>query len=155
VFQFGVSNDVPVAGDWNGDGIASPGVFRNGEWRLDEDGDGAFTPLDAKVKFGAKGWQPVVGDWNGDGRDDLGIFHEGRWILDTNGNRQIDPDDLRLQRGQKGDQPVAADFNGDGVDEPAAVSHVNKEESIPTATEVPPQDHASGKGSTSSERGAA
>ena len=38
--MFGGSSDVPIAGDWNGDGIRSIGVFHNGKWHFDMDGDG-------------------------------------------------------------------------------------------------------------------
>ena len=34
VFRYGVSGDRAVAGDWNGDGISSIGVFRDGTWRV-------------------------------------------------------------------------------------------------------------------------
>ena len=47
VFHYGEPGDVPVAGDWNGDGIKQIGVFHDGQWYLDIDGDGKFTEHDA------------------------------------------------------------------------------------------------------------
>ena len=64
VFRYGISLDLPVAGDWNGDGIRSIGVFRAGTWLLDMDGDGRHTNRDAVIEFGADGDLPVVGDFN-------------------------------------------------------------------------------------------
>jgi len=119
VFQFGGSNHLPIAGDWNGDGIRSVGVFRDGKWHFDMDGDGRWSEGDQTAVFGQKGDLPVVGDFNGDGIEEIAIFRNGRWIIDTNGNRQIDAADQVVELGQAGDLPVAGDFNGDGVDEPA------------------------------------
>jgi serine-aspartate repeat-containing protein C/D/E len=114
VFHYGVAGDRAVVGDWNGDGIDTIGVFRDGTWWLDVDGDGRFTDRDRVVQFGQAGDIPVVGDWNGNGITNLGVYRQGRWILDTNGNRQIDPGDLVVELGGADDLPVVGDFNGDG-----------------------------------------
>jgi uncharacterized surface anchored protein len=119
VFQYGTSRDVPVTGDWNGDGIAAIGVFRDGKWVLDTDGDGVLTSADTLVAFGEQDDVPVVGDWNGDGVDDLGVFKNGKWRLDSNGNRELDAHDKAFELGEQGDHPVAGDWDGDGADEGA------------------------------------
>jgi hypothetical protein len=119
VFQFGASQDIPIAGDWNGDGIRSIGVFRDGKWHFDMDGDGRWSAGDKTAEFGEKGDLPVVGDYNGDGVEEIAVFRGGQWIIDSNGDRQIDSSDQRLNIGQPGDIPVAGDFDGDGTDEPA------------------------------------
>ena len=119
VFRFGGPTDFPIAGDWNGDGITSIGVFREGIWYLDVDGNGRPSMKDLEVSFGAAGDQPIVGDWNGDGVDDLAIYRDGVLIMDSNGNGRVDDSDRRLTIGQPGDQLVAGDFDGDGVDEVA------------------------------------
>ncbi len=118
VFQFGVSHDIPLVGDWNGDGVATIGVFRDGLWKLDDNGDGRWTAEETVVQFGRPGDLPVVGDWDGDGIDDLAVFRAGKWILDTNGNRTIDPQDKVISFGREGDLPVAGDWDGDGTDDP-------------------------------------
>jgi hypothetical protein len=118
VFQFGGSTDVPIAGDWNGDGISSIGIFRDGKWHFDMDGDGRWSEGDKTATFGQRGDIPVVGDFDGDGIDEIGIYRSGKWIIDSNGNRQIDPGDRTFELGAAADQPVVGDFNGDGVDEP-------------------------------------
>ena len=38
----GYPGDVPVAGDWTGDGIAKIGIYRQGQWYLDKNGNGAW-----------------------------------------------------------------------------------------------------------------
>jgi hypothetical protein len=118
VFNYGTPHDVPLVGDWNGDGTDTIGVFRDGQWYLDVDGDGKWTSVDKTHRFGQKGDVPVVGDFNGDGIDDLAIFRGGVWYLDTNGNGQIDPQDKTLALGETGDVPVTGDWDGDGRQEP-------------------------------------
>jgi hypothetical protein len=117
VFNFGVTGDHPVSGDWAGNGVDCIGVFRDGQWQLDVDGDGHFTPVDRRADFGRRGDVPVVGDWDSDGIDELGVYRAGEWILDTNRNYRIDTEDRRVHMGQRDDKPVVGDWNGDGRDQ--------------------------------------
>lgn len=115
IFQYGAKDDVAVTGDWNGDGITEIGVYRNGSWYLDMDGDGRWDETKDKLVQGrAGGYLPVVGDWNGDGIDNIGVFADGTWILDSDGDYRYDK---TLHHGQKGDKPVTGDWDGDGVDD--------------------------------------
>jgi hypothetical protein len=116
VFQYGEKNDIAVTGDWNGDGIYTIGIFRNGTWFLDMDGDGRFGKGDVVCQFGQEGDIPVVGDWTGDGITKLGVYRDGKFYLDTNNNRQIDATDKVIALGHAGDKPVAGDWTGDGID---------------------------------------
>lgn len=118
VFRFGMEGDVPVTGDWTGSGVATIGVFHDGMWYLDIDGDGKWSDADVAVKFGEAGDIPVVGDWTGDGIKKLGVYRKGTWILDVNNNRQIDANDVRIQLGTENDIPVVGDWTGDGIDKP-------------------------------------
>jgi len=118
VFQYGSADDVPVTGDFNGDGVTNIGLYRAGTWYLDIDGNGRWGPDDVYIEnFGTAGDLPVVGDFNGDGVDQLGIYSDGTWRLDTNDNRRLDDGDEVRHLGTAGDKPVVGDFNGDGVDE--------------------------------------
>ncbi len=119
VFHYGVEGDFPVVGDWNGDGIQAIGIFRQGRWNLDMDGNGRWTEVDDVADYGQKGDIPVVGDFNGDGVDEIGFFRNGKFYLDTNGNRQLDETDHVIELGRAGDFPVAGDFDGDGKDDVA------------------------------------
>ena len=115
VFHFGGAGDRAVTGDWNGDGISTIGVFVNGRWRLDLDGNGKFTDKDIKAEFGESGDIPIVGDFNGDGVDEIGVYRNGVFYLDTNGNGELDETDQIIASDRVG-IPVAGDFNGDGTD---------------------------------------
>jgi hypothetical protein len=118
VFLYGLPGDHPVVGDWNGDGIDTIAVFRDGRWHRDIDGDGKWTNSDVRDGFGQKGDKPVVGDFNGDGIDELGVFRDGTWYIDTNGNGVIDPEDTVIELGRAGDIPVVGDWDGNGTSDP-------------------------------------
>ena len=119
VFHFGAVGDRPVAGDWNGDGVATIGVFAGGRWHLDSDGDGEFNDVDEEKTFGAVGDIPVVGDFNGDGIDELGVYRGTQFILDTNRNFRIDDGDKVLPAPPG--RPVVGDWDGDGIDDVGVV----------------------------------
>ncbi|MCS7238046.1 MAG: SpaA isopeptide-forming pilin-related protein [Thermoguttaceae bacterium] len=138
VFFFGGSGAVPITGDWNGDGITNIGIFADGRWILDTDGDGRLTATDLVIEgFGQPGDLPVIGDWNGDGVDDLGLWRSGVFYLDSDGDRQLGAQDKVLAQGEPGDIPVAGDFNGDGTTE-VGVYRPNGLKSPRVAREAPP-----------------
>jgi hypothetical protein len=106
-----------VVGDWNGDGRRKVGIYRQGVWLLDWDGDGELTSADRKFNFGGlPGDLPVVGDWTGDGRDKIGVYRGGAWILDVNGNGIFEPalDRVLNFGGVPDDIPLVGHWNGKG-----------------------------------------
>ncbi|GFE56720.1 hypothetical protein [Geobacter sp. AOG1] len=118
-FTFGMPGDIPVTGDWNGDGRKKIGVYRNGQWYLDMNGNGVFDPgVDAIYNFGNPGDVPVTGDWNGDGRTKVGVYKNGEWYLDLNGNGAWDgtpTDGLYSFGGLTEDVPVTGNWTGTGT----------------------------------------
>ena len=53
------------------------GVYVNGAWYLDDNGNGVFeSGIDKAYGFGGAGYTPVVGDWNGDNRTKIGVFQQ-------------------------------------------------------------------------------
>lgn len=118
VFRHGMSRDLPVAGDWNGNGVDTIGAFRDGRWRLDTNGDGRLDEEDQQFSFGRAGDRPVVGDWDGDGIDQIGIVRNGSWMLDSNGSGELDLLDQVFGLGDVTENPLAGDWNGDGIDQP-------------------------------------
>ena len=62
VFNFGLTGDLPVVGNWNANGRKRIGVYRGGQWFVDTNGNGAFDPAGDQIfNFGLPGDQPVVG----------------------------------------------------------------------------------------------
>ena len=117
-FGFGNSTDLPVTGDWNGDGVTDVGVFRNGQFYLDRNGNHKWdSSVDAYFSFGTSSDQPLSGDWNGDGKTDVGVYRDGYFYLDANGNRKWDGvagGDYYFGFGAANDIPISGDWNGDG-----------------------------------------
>ncbi|MEM7456719.1 MAG: SdrD B-like domain-containing protein, partial [Planctomycetota bacterium] len=118
VFGTGEREDVPVTGDWNGNGIRSIGIFNGGTWKLDVNGDGEFDHTDVTANFGRAGDIPLIGDFNGDGVEEIAVYRSGTWLIDTNGNLEFDATDRTFKLGGAGDKPVVGDWDGDGKDEP-------------------------------------
>jgi hypothetical protein len=110
VISFGEPGDIPVVGDWNGNGVHTIGVVRGNRWLL-KNSNRAGAP-DHDFTFGQPGDIPVVGDWNGSGRSWIGMVRDGRWLLRSSlsaGNPHFD-----FNFGGSG-YPVTGDWNGDGV----------------------------------------
>jgi len=121
-YNFGITGDIPVSGDWNNDGISEIGVFRNSThlFYLDYNGNGAWNgaSIDRQYNFGIAGDIPVTGDWNLDGRTEIGVFRNSTHLfyLDYNGNGVWNGavTDRSYNFGISGDIPVSGDWNIDG-----------------------------------------
>jgi hypothetical protein len=116
---FGFQNccATPIVGDWDGDGVDSPGVNVSGSrWLLS---DGYDNVVDYDFTFGLAGDRPVVGDWNGDGIDTIGVVRGSTWYLRnslTSGTA-----DIAFGFGNPTDKVVAGDWDGNGIDTPGVV----------------------------------
>jgi hypothetical protein len=119
VFQYGSEGDKAFSGDFSGDGITKIGVYRNGKWLIDYNGNGRLDSEDIEKTQKSDnnaaivtGGIPVVGDWNGDGIDKIGMYADGVWHHDTDGDFEFD---TKIEFGEAGDMPIAGDFAGDGT----------------------------------------
>jgi hypothetical protein len=79
VVNWGLSTDIPVSGDWNGDGMGDVGVFRPSTHRFYLKNGTRNTT----VNLGLSTDIPVSGDWNADGMGDVGVFRNSihRFVL--------------------------------------------------------------------------
>jgi hypothetical protein len=109
----------PLAGDFNGDGVTTPGWFTNGVFVL----YGATASGDTvRFRYGRPGDVPVAGDWTGDKRDTVGVVRNGRQWLLRDSNTPGDADRTFVYGGWLGrDRPVAGDWTGKGYDAPGIV----------------------------------
>jgi hypothetical protein len=116
--QFGTSTDLPVVGDWNGDGIVTIGFYRSstGEFFLrDTNSPGS---ADHYLVLGSAGDTPIAGDWDGDGIDGVGVFRPSNGLIYLKNNLTTGFADFTMVLGTPGDVGMAGDWNGDGKDSP-------------------------------------
>ena len=114
--------EIPVQGDWNGDGTTKMGVYLNGTWLLDYNGDGVWDAGDLTIVFGNGDYTPIVGDWNHSGFSKIGLYKinepsQGTFLLDYNGNGVWnDGVDINCtwRSTTAGDKPVIGDWTHDG-----------------------------------------
>jgi hypothetical protein len=110
--------DLPVVGDFDGDGINDPAVARFGaeettspiRWIVLLSGGGVLD-----VEFGETSDVPLTGDIDGDGRTDLVVWRPGSpstwFVLSTTGGfGEVDFGDS----GANADTPALGDVDGDG-----------------------------------------
>jgi hypothetical protein len=100
---------VAIAGDWNGDGVDTTGVFRpsNGALYLKNQNNTGFA--DIQINYGLAGDKPVVGDWDGNGTDTIGILRGNLFYL-RNANT-IGFADIVLALGNPGDMPISGNWD--------------------------------------------
>jgi dipeptidyl aminopeptidase/acylaminoacyl peptidase len=100
--QFGSVGDLPVTGDWDGDGKDSIGVFHNGVFNLTND----FFETNGSSVFGVIGDLPLSGDWTGVGSRRLGLFHPSTATMTLETKLGEGPD-INFTFGSASDLPVA------------------------------------------------
>lgn len=112
--RFGRPGDLPVCGDWNGDGTQTIGVYRpsTSTFYLTESGIPFHLAVAHTVQFGRAGDKPVVGDWDGDGTTDIGVWRPSNhtFYLASHFGAPVWVHSF----GRSGDLPVAGDWDGDG-----------------------------------------
>ena len=112
-FTYGVAGDVPLLGDWDCDGVDTPGMFRPTTGFVYLSDRNVTSVADIEFFLGIPGDVPVAGDWDGDGCDSVGVYRDGAVFLrnsPTTGRA-----DAEFSFGVPGDRPFSGDFDGDGV----------------------------------------
>ena len=122
VFYFGNPLDTPIVGDWDCDGIATPGMYRASDGYVYLRNSNSQGIADIRFFFGNAGDVPLAGDWNGDGCDTVSLYRpsEARfYIIDELGSDDdgLGAADASFLFGDPGDTPVVGDWDGDGRDE--------------------------------------
>lgn len=106
--------DVPVRGDFDGDGKYDPATFRgtSGQWRIWRSSSNFAAPN--PIVWGMNGDLPIPADYDGDHRTDIAVYRpsDGTWyILFSSTNMQTRRD---IQWGNENDKPLAVDYDNDG-----------------------------------------
>jgi glucose/arabinose dehydrogenase len=117
-FGDGPGGDVPIVGDWDGNGTVTIGVYRpsTSTFYLKNSNTAGLPDITVAFGDGPGGDIPLVGDWDGNGTDTIGVYRPGSstfYLRNTNGTGFPD---LSIPFGAMGDKPLVGDWNGDGTD---------------------------------------
>ncbi|MCI0544587.1 MAG: hypothetical protein L0Z49_09130, partial [Actinobacteria bacterium] len=113
--------DLPVAGDFDGDGCDTVSIYRPSLARfyvINELGsdDGGLGAADFSFLFGNVGDKPFVGDFNGDGVDTMGLHRESTGLVYFRNANSTGVAHASFIYGNPGDKIVAGDWGGTGLD---------------------------------------
>jgi SpoIID/LytB domain protein len=129
-FYFGNPGDYGFMGDWNCDGIDTPGLYRQSDGYAYLRNSNTEGVADISFFFGNPGDLPLAGDFDGDGCDTLSIYRpaEGRFYVINHlgsGDKGLGFAEFSYYFGNPGDAPFMGDWDGDGIDTPGLRRHSN------------------------------
>jgi hypothetical protein len=121
-FFYGNPGDIPFMGDWDCDGVDTPGLFRLSDAFAYLRNSNSQGIADIRFFFGNPSDIPLAGDFNGDGCDTLSLYRPSEqrfYIINALGANEggLGPAEFSFQFGNPGDKPFVGDFDGDGIDE--------------------------------------
>jgi hypothetical protein len=119
-FFFGNPGDYPFMGDWNCDGVDTPGLYRQSDGFVYLRNSNTQGVADVTFFFGNPGDVPIVGDFNADGCDTVSIYRPSNqtfYIINALGQDGggLGAAQFSYVFGNPGDKPFVGDFNGNGV----------------------------------------
>jgi len=116
-FPFGASTDLPIVGDWDGDGVATIGLYRPSTSTFFLKNTNAVGPPDIQFSYGdgPGGDVPIAGDWNGDGTTTIGVYRPSTATFFLRNSNTPGPGDIAIPYGAVGDTPIVGDWDGNGT----------------------------------------
>jgi len=121
-FYYGDPGDYPFVGDWDGDDVDTPGLYRQSDGYVYLRNSNTQGIADIKFFFGDPGDVPIAGDFNGDGFDTVSIYRPSNqtfYIINELGSNDtgLGAAEFSFVFGDPGDEPFVGDLDGDGIDE--------------------------------------
>ena len=121
---FGNPGDVPIAGDFDGDGCDTLSIYRPSNqtfYIINKlgSGDQGLGAADFSYVFGNPGDKPFVGDFNGNGIETAGLHRESTGFVYFRNTHTQGNADAQFYFGDPDDRLVAGDWTGDGTFTPA------------------------------------
>jgi hypothetical protein len=115
-FAYGAADDIPLMGDWNGDGIKTPGVYRPSTRKFYLRNSNTPGYADVALIYGIDGDLPIAGDWTGKGYDSIGVYRPSNSTFYLRNSNTTGVADIVSHYGIDGDLPIAGDWTGKGYD---------------------------------------
>jgi hypothetical protein len=113
---FGTAGDLPIVGDWNGDGVDTVAIFRPSTSTFYLRNRNDTGDADIVLTFGSAEDVPLAGDWDGDGKDSIGVYRASNSTFYLRNLLTSGGADRAIPYGRKGDLPMAGDWDGSGKD---------------------------------------
>jgi SpoIID/LytB domain protein len=120
-FFYGNPGDTAFVGDWDCDGVKTPGLYRRSTGYVYLRNSNTQGNADVTYYFGNPNDVPIAGDFNGNGCDTVSIYRpsEGRfYVINRLGSADqgLGGADYSYLFGNTGDVPIVGDWDGDGID---------------------------------------
>ena len=120
-FYYGNPGDFPIMGDWDCDGIDTPGLYRQSDGFVYLRNVNTQGNAHVRFFFGNPGDVPLAGDFDDDGCDTVSIYRPSQgifYIINELGSEDegLGVADIEYPFGNLGDKPFVGDFDGDGTD---------------------------------------
>jgi glucose/arabinose dehydrogenase len=120
-FYFGNPGDIPFAGDWNCNGVDTPGLYRQSDGYVYLRNSNDQGNAEVSFFFGNPGDIPIAGDFNGDGCDTVSVYRPSVsrvFIINELGSEDggLGAAETAYYFGNPGDSPFTGDFDNDDVD---------------------------------------
>jgi hypothetical protein len=120
-FYYGNPGDRAFAGDWDCDGVATPGLYRQNDGYVYLRNTNTQGVADIKFFFGNPGDAPLSGDFNGDGCDTVSLYRPSEtrfFVINKLGSADqgLGAADSSFAFGDAGDAPIVGDWDGNGTD---------------------------------------
>jgi hypothetical protein len=120
-FFFGNPGDVPFYGDWDCDGVDTPGLYRRSDGYVYLRNSNTQGVADISFFFGVPGDYPLAGDFNRDGCDTVSIYRPSEqrfYVINALGSADggLGAAEYSFLFGDAGDKPFVGDFNANGTD---------------------------------------
>ncbi|HLF42111.1 MAG TPA: M15 family metallopeptidase [Acidimicrobiia bacterium] len=121
-FYYGNPSDSPFMGDWDCDGVDTPGLYRRSDGFVYLRNSNTQGVADIKFFFGNPSDIPIPGDFDEDGCDTVSIYRPAEqrfYVINRlgSGDAGLGAADFSFLFGNPGDKPFVGDFDGNGIDE--------------------------------------
>ena len=114
---FGAPGDLPIVGDWDGDGDTTIGLYRpsTSTFFLRNTNSTGTPNITFSFGNGPGGDIPIAGDWDGDGDTTIGLYRPSTSTFFLRNSNSAGFPDITVPFGAAGDLPIVGDWDGNGT----------------------------------------
>jgi hypothetical protein len=116
VTPFDKPGDVPIMGNWTGQGKDTVGLYRPSTHEFILSNSNMEPTANIDVAFGNPGDIPLVGDWTGQGKDTIGLYRPSTHEFILSNSNTSPAGNTIVTWGNPGDTPLVGDWTGQGLD---------------------------------------